>query len=43
MFILENGVPMPAIMGKDLDGKPTDMVETVAGSWAAVLVYRGHW
>ena len=43
MYILENDTPMPSIMGHDLDGKPADMVESVAGSWGAILVYRGHW
>jgi hypothetical protein len=40
---LENGAKLPPIHAKDLDDNPVDITETVAGRWAAVLFYRGHW
>ena len=40
---LENGQAFPAILAKDLDGNEVDITTTVAGSWAAVIFYRGHW
>lgn len=43
MHILENGTKLPAIMGVNHEGEPGDMVASVAGSWAAVLLYRGDW
>ncbi|MGI9608281.1 MAG: hypothetical protein ACR2P0_19275 [Acidimicrobiales bacterium] len=38
---LENGDRLPSIMGTDLEGNQVDIVETVAGHWAAVILYRG--
>jgi hypothetical protein len=43
MYILENGTTLPAIMGVNHEGEVGDMVAAVAGSWAAVLLYRGDW
>lgn len=43
MHILEDGTALPAIMGVNHKGEPGDMVASVAGSWAAVLLYRGDW
>lgn len=43
MFILENGTKLPGIAGVNHDGAAGDMVASVAGSWAAVLFYRGDW
>ncbi len=43
MHILENGSPLPPIMGVRHDGEAGDLVASVAGSWAAVLLYRGDW
>ncbi len=43
MHILENGTKLPSIMGVDHEGNAGDMVARAAGSWAAVLLYRGHW
>ena len=43
MFIIENGTKLPAITGVKHDGTPGDMVASVAGKWAAVLLYRGDW
>jgi len=40
---LKAGAAMPAIMGKDGDGNEVDMVASVAGHWAVVQFYRGHW
>lgn len=43
MFILENGTQLPPIMGVNHEGEAGDMVASVRGSWAAVLLYRGDW
>lgn len=43
MRILHAGDTMPAVMGKDLEGNEVDMVASVAGHWAVVQFYRGHW
>lgn len=43
MFILENGTQLPPIMGVNHEGEAGDMVDSVRGSWAAVLLYRGDW
>lgn len=40
---LSTGAPMPAVMAKDLDGNEIDIVASVAGNWAVVQFYRGHW
>ena len=40
---LENGTKLPPIHAKDLDGGDVDITASVAGRWAAVLFYRGHW
>ena len=34
---------MPAIAAKDLDGNQVNMIDSVAGHWAVVQFYRGHW
>lgn len=39
---LHNGEKLPSIIGRR-DGSPADVVDIAAGSWAAVLLYRGHW
>lgn len=43
MFILANGTTLPPIEGIKHDGTRGDMVASVAGSWAAILLYRGDW
>lgn len=40
---LVTGSVMPAIMGKDLEGNDVDLTASVAGQWAAILLYRGDW
>lgn len=40
---LSSGDVMPAIMGKDADGNEVDMIASVAGEWAVVQFFRGHW
>ena len=37
------GDVMPPIEAKDLDGNPVDITASVAGNWAAILLYRGDW
>ena len=41
-MVLQNGDALPSIIGRR-DGSPVDVVDIAAGSWAAVLLYRGHW
>ena len=41
--VLNNGDRLPAIAAEDLDGNRVDVADLVADSWAAVLLYRGHW
>ena len=41
--MLNNGDRLPAIAAQDLDGDPVNVTDLVAGSWGAVLLYRGHW
>jgi hypothetical protein len=43
MYILENGVRLRPIIGVNHKGEAGDMVASVSGSWAAVLLYRGDW
>ena len=43
MHILENGTKLPSIAGVRHDGEAGDMVASVAGHWATVLLYRGDW
>lgn len=38
-----NDQPMPAITVFDQEGAPVTIPDAVAGRWAAVLIYRGHW
>ena len=40
---LTPGDVMPPIHGKDADGEEVDVVASVAGKWAVVQLYRGHW
>lgn len=40
---LAAGMTMPALFGKDLDGNEVDITASVAGHWAVVQFYRGHW
>lgn len=40
---LAAGATMPSIFATDLEGAEVDLTATVAGHWAAVLIYRGHW
>jgi peroxiredoxin len=40
---LTQGSTMPEIWAKDLDGNSVNMIESVAGHWAVVQFYRGHW
>ena len=41
--MLDNGSQIPEIAAKDLEGNDITVGELTAGSWAAVLLYRGHW
>jgi len=43
MQIPEDGTKLPPIMGVNHEGVAGDMVASVAGHWAAVLLYRGDW
>jgi hypothetical protein len=38
-----NDQPMPSITALDAEGGSVTVPEAVAGRWAAVLIYRGHW
>lgn len=40
---LTPGDAMPPIHGKDADGEEIDIVAAVAGKWAVIQLYRGHW
>lgn len=40
---LSPGDAMPAIMGKDSDGNEVDLVASLAGRFAFVQLFRGHW
>lgn len=40
---LAPGDQMPAISGKDAEGNEVDIVASVAGHFAFVQFYRGHW
>jgi len=40
---LVSGDDMPSLFGKDADGNEVDMVASVAGHWAVLQLYRGHW
>lgn len=37
------GDVMPALFGKDAEGNEVDMVASVAGKWAVLQLFRGHW
>jgi len=37
------GDTMPPIEASDLDGNRVDITASVAGHWAAILLYRGDW
>jgi hypothetical protein len=40
---LTPGSVMPPIHAKDLEGNDVDITATVAGKWAMIQLYRGHW
>ena len=40
---LVGGDKLPPIEATDLDGNPVDITASVAGHWAAILLYRGDW
>lgn len=40
---LENGQILPEIAALGPDGSEVTVGALVAGSWGAVLFYRGHW
>jgi peroxiredoxin len=40
---LATGATMPPVHAKDLDGNEVDITASVAGRWAVVQFYRGHW
>lgn len=40
---LHPGAVMPPIHGKDAAGHDVDLVASVAGKWAVIQLYRGHW
>lgn len=40
---LSPGDTMPTILGKDADGNEVDIVASLAGDFAFVQLYRGHW
>ena len=45
--MLENGVQLPSIPAKDLEGNTVDIgrihAADDASNWTVVLFYRGHW
>lgn len=41
--MLSNGDSLPPIPAKDLEGNEVTITDLTAGSWSAVLFYRGHW
>jgi hypothetical protein len=40
---LVGGDRLPPLEALDLDGDPVDITASVAGHWAAILLYRGDW
>ena len=40
---LQPGDQVPALIGKDADGNEVDITASVAGHWAVIQFYRGHW
>lgn len=40
---LVGGDTLPPLEAMDLDGNPVDITASVAGHWAAILLYRGDW
>lgn len=40
---LVGGDKLPPLNATDLDGNPVDITASVAGHWAAILLYRGDW
>lgn len=40
---LVGGDTLPPLDATDLDGNPVDITASVAGHWAAILIYRGDW
>lgn len=42
MLKIENGQHMPTIEA-DMKGETVDVSRVTAGSWTALLLYRGHW
>ena len=43
MMIPANGTKLPPIMGVNHEGEHGDLVASVHGHWAAILLYRGDW
>ena len=41
--LLVGGDKLPPLEATDLDGNPVDITASVAGHWAAILLYRGDW
>ena len=41
--MLDHGATFPTIQARDLEGEPTTINSLIEGSWAVVLIYRGHW
>jgi hypothetical protein len=39
---IENGQQLPTIEA-DMKGQTVDVSHVTAGSWTALLLYRGHW
>lgn len=40
---LASGSVMPPVFAKDSEGNEVDIVASVAGHFAVVQFYRGHW
>jgi peroxiredoxin len=40
---LRNGQTFPAIESRDTEDRVLRVPEDLAGSWAVLLFYRGHW
>ncbi len=40
---LENDQPLPDLVALDATSATTSLQEHIAGRWAVVLFYRGHW
>lgn len=40
---IANGSALPPIAALDIEGDSVDLADAVSGTWAVVILYRGHW